>query len=447
VKTRLLALSGHPLTATLFRRGRTPGLRTARTTLAVVAAFLLAELLHTSDHPVLAPLTALLVVQLTLYETVAHGLGRIVSVLAGVLVAVGVANVVGLTWWSLGAVVAGSLVIGRILKLGPHLFEVPITAMLVLEVGGGERMAAGRVIETLLGAAVGVAVSALIAPPLYLQPAGDAIGDLAERMARFTRDFANGLRGEWSREAADHWLNGARRLGDDVAHADRALARAEDSARLNVRGRKAREVQPRLSTALTGLDHTYASLRSLCRALLDRTYFVPDEEQATAFDYRARHAIADVLESAAAAIQSVVPVVSGVDTAPDGRDAVDAHLVELKERRDRLSTLLRVDPHVDEGAWQQHGALLAAIDRLAVEVEAAVRLPEAEWRPEVISPRQRQAVRRLLGAALPRRSAERTFRHAAEQTGDRAADQATVETATPEATVDASVLASAVRRG
>src|SRR3954452_21798697 len=113
---------------TLVRRGRIPGLRTAKATLAVVAAYLLAEVLHLSEHPIVAPLMALLVVQLTLYKTLMHGLGRIGGVLAGVLVAVGVANVAGLTWWSLGAVVAGSLVIGRLLRLGPQLFEAPITA-------------------------------------------------------------------------------------------------------------------------------------------------------------------------------------------------------------------------------------------------------------------------------------------------------------------------------
>ena len=298
----------------LFRSGRTPG-RTARATLAVVAAFLLAEYLHTSDRPVLAPLTALLVVQLTLYQTVVHGLGRIASVLAGVLVAVGVADVVGLTWWSLGAVVAVSLVIGRLLRLGPQLFEVPISAMLVLEVGGGGRLAAGRVSETLIGAAVGIVVSALIAPPLYVQPAGVAIGELAERMGRFARELADALRGSWSRATADHWLDEARTLQAEVSHADRTLARAEESGRFNLRGKQVRDAQPRLRTALTGLEHCYVTLRSLSRALLDRTYFVPDDEQTTAYDAQARATLADMLTTAAAAMESVVPVVCAAESA------------------------------------------------------------------------------------------------------------------------------------
>ena len=108
MSSRLAGSLADRLRSTLFRRGRIPGLRTAKATFAVVAAYLLTAALGVSDHPMVAPLVALLVVQLTLYKTVVHGIGKVVAVLAGVLVAVLVANVAGVTWWSLGAVVAGS---------------------------------------------------------------------------------------------------------------------------------------------------------------------------------------------------------------------------------------------------------------------------------------------------------------------------------------------------
>jgi cell shape-determining protein MreD len=162
---------------TVLRGRPAPGLRTAKATFAVVAAYLLTAALGVSDHPMVAPLVALLVVQLTLYKTVVHGIGKVVAVLAGVLVAVLVANVAGVTWWSLGAVVAGSLLVGKLLRLGPHLFEAPITAMLLLEVGATGGLGASRVGEAIVGAVVGIGVSVLVAPPLYVQPAGEAIGD------------------------------------------------------------------------------------------------------------------------------------------------------------------------------------------------------------------------------------------------------------------------------
>jgi Aromatic acid exporter family member 1 len=403
---------GRERVRSLFRRGRTPGLRTAKTTLAAVLSFALAQALHTTPSPVLAPLTALLVVQLTMYETVAQGLQRVASVAGGVLVAVVVASEVGLTWWSLGAIVAVSLVLGRLLRLGPQLLEMPISAMLVLAVGatGAEAAALGRVYETLLGAGVGVLVNLVIAPPLYVQPAGDAVAELADRLARFSRELAAQLRAGWSRAAADRWLTDARSLGAEVARADTTLARAEQSARLNPRGGQARAAQPRLRTGLTGLEHCYVTLRNLCRALLDRTYFVPGDQEGAAFSPETREALAAVLDQTAEAIEGVTPVTDPHGPVEAARAEVEAKLSELHRRRDRLADTLLVDPRADQGAWQQYGALLAAVDRLRVEVEAAVRPPDYAWRPPRISDRQREAVRRAIDQRNDRARARRARR-------------------------------------
>ncbi|MEP6696119.1 MAG: aromatic acid exporter family protein [Pseudonocardiales bacterium] len=384
--------------ASLFRRGRKPGLRTAKTTLAAVLSFVLAQQLGTSPQPVLAPLTALLVVQLTMYETLANGLQRVASVLAGVLVALGVASYAGLTWWSLGAAVATSLLIGRVLRLGAQLLEVPISAMLVLSVGGTQGAAVDRIYETLIGAAVGVAVNAVIAAPLYVQPAGDALAELAERMAAFLRTLAGQLRAGWSREAADRMLNEARRLGEEVQRADRTLGRSEESARFNPRGALAREAQPRLRIGLTGLEHVYVTIRNLSRALLDRTFFVPTEQAATVYDAEVRGVLAGVLEAAADAIAHVPAVTSGTESPEVARSEVDRRLAELHLRRDRLAGLLVAETRHDAAAWQQHASLLTDLDRMRVEVEAAVRPPEHAWRPPPITERQRRAVRRAVAA-------------------------------------------------
>ena len=377
--------------STLIRKGRPPGLRTAKVTLAVVLAYVLAEALHLSEHPIVAPLVALLVVQLTLYQSIVHGLGRVGGVLAGVAVAVLVAHFVGLTWWSLGAVVAGSIVAGRVLRLGPHLFEAPISAMLLLEVGGTGTLGLARVEEAVLGALVGVAVSVLVAPPLYLQPAGAAIGELAERMAR----FANGLAGEivrpWSRQSADHWMAQARAVADEVHRAEVTVARAEEAARMNPRGRRGRDAHPRFRATLTALERSHLALRTLARTLLDRTYFVPAGEQAAAYTPQQREALQDLLSHAAAAIGAVAPIAAGGPAADTARAHVAEHLLALDERRHRLAEVLAVDPGVDQAAWSQHGALLAAVDQLRVEVSAAIQ--EVERPPEPEQPLARQVRR------------------------------------------------------
>jgi uncharacterized membrane protein YgaE (UPF0421/DUF939 family) len=360
--------------------------------LAATLAFVAADALHTSSSPVLAPLTALLVVQLTMYETFAHGWERIVSVVAGVLVAVLFASVTGgLTWWSLALIVAVSFAAGRLLRLGPHLAEVPISAMLVLAVGGAERAAYGRVIETFVGAGVGVLVNLLIAPPLYVRPASDAIAELARRMARYSTALADTLRQGWSRGSADVHLAEARALGEEVARADRQLARTEESARLNPRGRIARQAQPRLRSTLSALEHAQVGLRNLARALLDRAYFVPDED--AAYTPEARDGLAGVLEALAVTLEDAAAVAEGAAAGgEDGRLA--ANLGELDSRRDELGARLMVDPRDDPGAWAQHGALLNAVDRLRVELTTAVHPSEVPWRPRRLSDRPREAVRR-----------------------------------------------------
>ncbi len=415
--------------STLLRRGRIPGLRTGKATLAAVLAYVAADLVHTTDQPVLAPLTALLVVQLTLYSTLRHGADRVLSVVAGVLVAVGVASVTGLTWWSLGAVIGLSLVVGRLLRLGPFLLEAPISAMLVLAAAGlgpatppsdvgGHLAATGRVVETLIGALIGVVVNLVVAPPLYLQPATDAVDELTVRISAFSRELATALRGGWTRADAARFLEGARRLGTEVARADRHLDRTEESARLNPRGRAAREAQPRLRVTLTGLEHCYLSLRNLCRAVQDRTFTAtgaatagggaagaagdgaagaagPDWSEgigwtggtAEAYGPGAREALAEVLEAFADTVDTVA-----TRPAQRRREPRD-DFAELLARRDELAALLLVDPRTDPIAWEQHGALLAAVDRLRVEVAATARPIETPGRPVSMTDRPGMALR------------------------------------------------------
>jgi uncharacterized membrane protein YgaE (UPF0421/DUF939 family) len=57
---------------------------------------------------------------------------RVASVVAGVLLAVGLSAWVGFTWWSLGITIAIALAVGYALNLGEHTLEVPVSAMLIL---------------------------------------------------------------------------------------------------------------------------------------------------------------------------------------------------------------------------------------------------------------------------------------------------------------------------
>ena len=224
----------------LRTRWRTVLSRGARLTGATVAAFVAAELVGLRDPPpLIAALTALLVVEATLASTFVSGLQRVLSVVAGVALAVVLASIVGLTWWSLGALVAASIVVGQLLRLGPHLLEVPISAMLVLGVGhaaGAESVASGRIMETVVGAIAGVLVNVAFPPPVATRDASRAVTAFAKEIAALLSVAAEALEGgPIPGDLAAQWLEDARRLTRQAPRVERALAHAEQSRRLNLR--------------------------------------------------------------------------------------------------------------------------------------------------------------------------------------------------------------------
>jgi hypothetical protein len=134
-----------PVTLTVVRHRAQPAAATiARLTATAVFAYLIALPVPGVSRPVLAPLTALLVAQVSLYQTLRSALRRVGSVVAGVLVAVALSALVGFTWWSLGIVIVLALAVGNALHLGDHILEVPISAMLILSSAGTRAAATGR---------------------------------------------------------------------------------------------------------------------------------------------------------------------------------------------------------------------------------------------------------------------------------------------------------------
>src|SRR4051795_5676722 len=91
--------------ARLRTEGRAGLLWSLRITVASVASYVVGTLIFPGTQPLLAPLTAMLVVQVTPVSLLASGLDRVVAVVAGVAVAVVFATVVPLEWWSLGLLI------------------------------------------------------------------------------------------------------------------------------------------------------------------------------------------------------------------------------------------------------------------------------------------------------------------------------------------------------
>jgi uncharacterized membrane protein YgaE (UPF0421/DUF939 family) len=364
-----------PETITVVRYRAQPTLVTiARLTATAVFAYLLALLVPTvTPRPVLAPLTALLVAQVTLYHTVHSAIRRVVAVVAGVLLALGLSAWLGFSWWSLGITIAIALAVGYALHLGDTVLEVPISGMLILSVTTERSTAYGRVVETMVGTAAGLVAGIVFARP-KVQPAAEALEDLCGKMAGLLSEMAEGLREGSVHERAPGWLGQARSLDEDIHRVDEALRHAEESVRLNPRRRLLPEIGTDLRSGLETLEHAALTVRLLARLLADSARVAADQVGPVR-DELTRLRLAAVLIELASAVRVYGHL--AVEPDPAQRDVSEAdlqrHLGDAEARQDQLNELLSTDPAADPAGWPLRGELVSHLDRLRTEVKVGVR--------------------------------------------------------------------------
>lgn len=351
--------------------------RALRLSVAAIAAYGVALAAVSDPRPITAALTALLIVQVTLVGTIADTARRILSVVVGVGVAITVSVFVPFTWWSLGAMIVVAILLGQALRLGPHLLEVPISAMLVLAAGGAGSAATDRVAETVVGAAVGLLVNLIVPPSTRTRTAGAAVEHYAQRIAQLLERAAESL-GERapSREQAYQWLDEVRRIGGETVDVDRVLTEVRESRRLNPRAVGTLDPVPDLRGGLDALEHSAVALRAVFRSIAEGAsgaLAVPEDEgaQESEEEQDRRQAIAALLSDLARSVAAFGTLVraeadqQGESHADELAEALDA----VREARARITELMLVDPSDALGLWQQRGSLLAGIERVVAELD------------------------------------------------------------------------------
>ena len=369
-----------------------------RLTATATLAYLLATLIPgTTDRPVLAPLTALLVLQASLYQTIRSGLKKVLSVSVGVLMAVGLAEFIGFSWWQLMLLIAAALLIGRALRLGNDLLEVPISAMLIFSSAGHHAAATGRVVDTLVGTAAGL-LGGLAFASVQVQPARAAVCGLAGRLAALLDRMAGDLADDPEPALVTEWLVQARALRDEIERVDDTLREAADSARLNPRALvgtaesvHVNDMNVSLRGGLEALEHAALTVRGLARSVLDGARI---DSSANPFrDAATRARLSDVLTQLGAVIRTYGAL---VQTMPAGSESLEselaAQLEETHRLQDRLADLLAPRPcpvavtetgHADADAdrdraaafiagsqWPLRGEILTHVDRLRTGLTA-----------------------------------------------------------------------------
>ena len=363
--------------------GRGAVLWSMRVTLASVASYVAALLLFSGPPPLLAPLTAMLVVQVTPISLLASGVDRVVAVVSGVSIAVVFAELVPLSWWSLGLLIFVSITLGQALRLRANLMEVAISAMLVLGVGSFATGSAAwqRIAETLIGAAVGIAANLLFPPKVASADAGRAIDDVANSVSELLDRAAVELESVVAEEgdvagAARAWLGDARRITHDIPRAGAALLHAEQGRRLNVRAVGTPNAGPGLRQGLEALEHSAVAIRGMFRSLVDST---EDEAWSSEESADALLGLAQTWRELAAALDAFGQLVA--DEAGTGGRAgsveVDIDVVAearrgLDEARARLEDALT---HGSGGPQLElDAAVLATVKRLLRELDLDQRI-------------------------------------------------------------------------
>ncbi|MFF7701316.1 aromatic acid exporter family protein [Streptomyces lydicus] len=359
----------------LVRRHTEPVVaQTFRSTIAAVISYVVALALSSEPAPLTAPLTALLVVQVTLYTTLTTSVRRVNAVVVGVVIAIGFSSLVGLTWWSLGLIILASLVIGRFVKAGEFVPEVAISAMLVLGVTT-TRVAAtawDRVLETLIGAVVGLLFNMLFVPPVWVQPASEAIEALARRMRDLLLKLGAEVTGHTTVAEAAERLHEARRLDHDVVEVDAALRQAEDSLRLNPRVKEGLLSRVVLRTGLDTLEISAVVIRTVCRTLTDLAKARTDEPL---FSEDIASALRELFGHMARAVESFAVLITTQVSAnaEEAESQLVRELAASRESREVVAHLLLDGVQQHPREWQLHGALLAEVDRILDELDVEKR--------------------------------------------------------------------------
>ena len=373
-----------------------------RLTAAAVVSYLLTLATTSGAIDLTGPLTALLVMQASAYSTLKMGAIRVGAVLAGVLVATLVSIWIGLTWWSLGAVIAASLILAKIFRLGEQAMEAPISAMLILGVTNPNVAAEIRVLNTLIGAGVGIAFNLIYPPALPTRRASRAVISAAEAAAAPLDAASRGLaKGPINREQVQDWLDRVHAGTLRLKSATDTVASLKDSRRLNPRAIGTTDIEPVLASGLRTLESCLLSIRALFTVLLAE---LPTEDRPDdPYGEELRAAFAVVLHDAADSIRAFGSLVLAEveEREEDAERSLDESLDILRETQTVLTDLVTVDFQENKSSWLLRGSILAAVEHVLnqLNLEEHVRARQL-WKAEQRT-RPLAQLPPIVNAALP----------------------------------------------
>jgi uncharacterized membrane protein YgaE (UPF0421/DUF939 family) len=347
----------------------------AKSGLAAGLSWWIARAVSDVPDPVLAPLTAVVVVQVSVRASVRTALQRSAAVVLGVLLALAIGDALELNGLTVALLVAVSLGVAQlVLRLPPSAArQVPISGLVVLSAVAASPESSGgrRAVDTVLGAAVGVAVS-LVLPASRLVDARQTVERLTASLGGVLETMGSGLQQRWSTDQTGDWRRTARTVRDRlVGQATEAVGNGREAARWNVRDRRHVEVLGRYEDVMPRLERTAIGVSVISRGL-------DDHARLSGTTHRAMPAMGALLVALGGAVRALVQDMLGESEAAH----LAGSLAEVRVRRElcvqgasrRARSAIEHDEALDgdelEGEWLSYAALLVQVDRIVGDLSA-----------------------------------------------------------------------------
>ncbi|MGO2747661.1 FUSC family protein [Microbacterium sp.] len=338
------------VTAAVRSAKRSPFLQVVKSAVATISAWLIAGWLVPGPLPVFAAIAALLVVLPSVNQSFTKAIERSVGVIIGVLIATGLSLLLGPQNWVVLLAIVIAMLVAWALRATPGMAnQVAISAMLVLALGSSSpQYALDRIVETLIGAVIGIIVNALIVPPVLTTSARRDLGLLGTEIAASMDRLAAALLTTQKPADLQTLMVEARLLRPMQVAAAASVTAGEESLTLNPR-RGSRGEIAEMRALFDTLSPIVTQVIGMTRAYFDHY----DDALA---DEPTVHAIAEQLRRAGHDVRLAVQV---ADVAPEPSP--------LTSVIPALTAPLQVKPPAS-GHWILIGSLMEDLRRIRGEL-------------------------------------------------------------------------------
>ncbi|MFD7101338.1 FUSC family protein [Streptomyces celluloflavus] len=304
----------------------------------------------------------------TVYRSVTNALQSVAAKIVGLLLALTTVRLLGPTAGAI-AVIALLTVLAGPRRAADGRLQVASTAVIALAAMAGDPMGGlvAPVLQTLIGAAVGIAVNALLLPPLHVDESDSAVRDLARTVGELLHDMGIGLAQGELRSRAHGWLYRGRQLEKHLAFAQEQVRRADESLRWNARCvTHARHGDVTYAGVFDALRGVSLQVRGIARTLVDSTYdYRPDRHLGLEFLDR----YAETLQLAGAAVRGLVDDPRPADGSTSPRERLQKAIEEALAWHETMTDLVGRGTLTRPGVWHVYGSLMTDMERLLADLD------------------------------------------------------------------------------